>query len=34
VTANRLTITPKGIDGAAERNAGRSFGPFVLRFGR
>jgi len=34
VTANRLTITPKGIDGRPELNAGRPCGPFVLRYRR
>jgi phosphodiesterase/alkaline phosphatase D-like protein len=32
VTANRLTITPKGIDGRPQVNAGGACGPFVLRF--
>jgi alkaline phosphatase D len=34
VTANRLTITPKGIDGRPQVDAGRPCGPFVLRFER
>jgi hypothetical protein len=34
VTAHRLTITPKGIDGRPELDAGRPCGPFVLRFRR
>jgi alkaline phosphatase D len=34
VTANRLTITPKGIDGAPQRDAGQACGPFVLRYQR
>jgi alkaline phosphatase D len=34
VTANRLTITPKGIDGRPQRDAGRACGPFVLQFRR
>ena len=34
VTANRLTITPKGIDGRPQRNGDRACGPFVLRFER
>jgi phosphodiesterase/alkaline phosphatase D-like protein len=34
VTANRLTITPKGIDGSPQVDAGRPCGPFVLRFER
>jgi phosphodiesterase/alkaline phosphatase D-like protein len=34
VTANRLTITPKGIDGRPQRNGGRPCGPFVLQFRR
>jgi alkaline phosphatase D len=34
VTANRLTITPKGIDGRPQVNAGRPCGPFVVRFRR
>jgi alkaline phosphatase D len=32
VTANRLTITPKGIDGRPQVDAGSPCGPFVLRF--
>jgi hypothetical protein len=32
VTANRLTITPKGIDGRPQVDAGRPCGRFVLRF--
>jgi alkaline phosphatase D len=32
VTANRLTITPKGIDGQPQQNAGRACGPFVLNY--
>jgi phosphodiesterase/alkaline phosphatase D-like protein len=32
VTANRLAITPKGIDGRPQVEAGRACGPFVLRF--
>jgi hypothetical protein len=31
VKANRLTITPKGIDGRPQVDAGRPCGPFVLR---
>jgi hypothetical protein len=34
VSANRLTITPKGIDGRPQVDAGRPCGPFVLRFER
>jgi alkaline phosphatase D len=34
VTRNRLTITPKGIDGRPQVNAGRPCGPFVLRYER
>jgi alkaline phosphatase D len=34
VTANRLTITPKGIDGRPQRNGGRPCGPFALQFRR
>ena len=34
VTADRLTITPKGIDGRPQREGGRPCGPFVLRFQR
>jgi alkaline phosphatase D len=34
VTANRLTITPKGIDGRPQRNGDRPCGPFVLRYRR
>jgi alkaline phosphatase D len=34
VTANRLTITPKGIDGRPQRDAGSPCGPFVLRYER
>jgi phosphodiesterase/alkaline phosphatase D-like protein len=34
VTANRLTITPKGIDGRPLRNGDRPCGPFVLRHRR
>jgi alkaline phosphatase D len=34
VTANRLTITPKGIDGRPQVDAGTPCGPFVLRFER
>ncbi len=34
VTADRLTITPKGIDGRLQREGGRPCGPFVLRFQR
>jgi alkaline phosphatase D len=34
VTANRLTITPKGMDGRPQVDAGRPCGPFVLRFER
>jgi alkaline phosphatase D len=30
VTANRLTITPKGINGQPQQNAGKPCGPFVL----
>jgi phosphodiesterase/alkaline phosphatase D-like protein len=32
VTANRLTITPKGIDGQPQQSAGRPCGPFVLNY--
>ncbi|MET0206721.1 MAG: alkaline phosphatase D family protein [Thermoleophilaceae bacterium] len=32
VTANRLTITPRGINGQPQQNAGRPCGPFVLNF--
>ncbi len=32
VTANRLTITPKGINGQPQQNAGRPCGPFVLNY--
>ena len=32
VTRNRLTITPKGIDGSTQTNAGRPCGPFVVRY--
>jgi hypothetical protein len=34
VTANRLTITPKGIDGRPQVDAGSPCGPFVLPFRR
>jgi alkaline phosphatase D len=34
VTRNRLTITPKGIDGQPQVNDGRPCGPFVLRHQR
>src|SRR5918996_4228324 len=34
VTANRLTITPKSIDGTPQVDEGRPCGPFVLRFER
>ena len=34
VTADRLTITPKGIDGRLQREGGRPCGPFVLRYRR
>jgi alkaline phosphatase D len=34
VTANRLTITPKGIDGEPQLNGDRPCGPFVLRYRR
>jgi phosphodiesterase/alkaline phosphatase D-like protein len=34
VTASRLTITPKGIDGQPQRDGDRPCGPFVLRFRR
>lgn len=34
VTASRLTITPKGIDGRPQRDGNRPCGPFVLRFRR
>jgi phosphodiesterase/alkaline phosphatase D-like protein len=34
VTANQLTITPKGTDGRQQREAGRPCGPFVLNFTR
>jgi phosphodiesterase/alkaline phosphatase D-like protein len=34
VTAKRLTITPKGIDGRPQRNGARPCGPFVLRYRR
>jgi hypothetical protein len=34
VTANRLTITPKGIDGRPQLNDGRPCGPFVLEHER
>jgi alkaline phosphatase D len=34
VTRNRLTITPKGIDGRRQTNDGRPCGPFVMRFER
>ncbi len=34
VTRNRLTITPKGIDGRPQVNGGRPCGPFVLRYER
>jgi alkaline phosphatase D len=34
VTAKRLTITPKGIDGRPQVDAGSACGPFVLRFRR
>jgi alkaline phosphatase D len=32
VTSRRMTITPKGIDGRPQVDAGRPCGPFVLRF--
>jgi phosphodiesterase/alkaline phosphatase D-like protein len=32
VTAKRLTITPKGIDGKPQRNVGKPCGPFVFRY--
>ena len=32
VTRNRLTVTPKGIDGQPERNDGAPCGPFVLNY--
>jgi phosphodiesterase/alkaline phosphatase D-like protein len=32
VTANRLTITPKGIDGTPQQDAGQDCGPFVLNY--
>ena len=32
VTANRLTITPKGIDGKLQQDAGQACGPFVLNY--
>jgi alkaline phosphatase D len=34
VTRNRLTITPKGIDGRIQTDAGQPCGPFVLRYQR
>jgi phosphodiesterase/alkaline phosphatase D-like protein len=34
VTANRLTITPRGIDGQPQQNAGKPCGPFVLNYTR
>jgi alkaline phosphatase D len=34
VTANRLTITPKGIDGQPQQESGRPCGPFVLNHTR
>jgi alkaline phosphatase D len=34
VTRNRLTITPKGIDGRAQTNDGRPCGPIVLPYER
>jgi hypothetical protein len=34
VTANRLTITPKGMDGRPQRDGGQPCGPFVLPFER
>jgi alkaline phosphatase D len=34
VSSKRLTITPKGMDGQPQRNAGKACGPFVLRFKR
>jgi alkaline phosphatase D len=34
VTARRLMITPKGIDGRRQRNGDRPCGPFVLRYRR
>ena len=32
VTANRLTVTPKGINGQPQQDAGSACGPFVLNF--
>jgi phosphodiesterase/alkaline phosphatase D-like protein len=34
VTAKRLTITPKGIDGEPQTNAGKPCGPFVFEYRR
>jgi phosphodiesterase/alkaline phosphatase D-like protein len=34
VTRNRLTITPKGIDGRPQTDGGQPCGPFVLRYER
>jgi alkaline phosphatase D len=34
VTRNRLTITPKGMDGRAQTDDGQACGPFVLRYRR
>jgi alkaline phosphatase D len=34
VTSNRLTITPKGIDGRPQRDGTEPCGPFVLRYRR
>jgi phosphodiesterase/alkaline phosphatase D-like protein len=34
VTANRLTVTPKGIDGRQQRDDGRPCGPVVLNYSR
>ena len=34
VTRNRLTITPKGIDGRPQTDDGQPCGPFVLRYQR
>jgi alkaline phosphatase D len=34
VTANRLTITPKGINGQPQQDAGEACGPFVLNYTR